>query len=34
LPLLRRENFTEAEIEQLTVRNPAAALAVRVRATA
>jgi|GEM_PF-5866655 len=32
LPLLRRENFTDSEIEQLTVRNPAA-LAVRVRAT-
>jgi predicted metal-dependent phosphotriesterase family hydrolase len=34
LPLLRRENFTETEIEQLTVHNPAAALAVRVRAGA
>ena len=32
LPLLRENGFSEAEIEQVTVRNPAEAFAVRVRA--
>lgn len=31
LPLLRENGFSEAEIDQVTVRNPAEALAVRVR---
>jgi predicted metal-dependent phosphotriesterase family hydrolase len=31
LPLLRENGFSEAEIDQVTVRNPAEAFAIRVR---
>lgn len=34
LPLLRENGFSEAEIDRVTVRNPAEALAIRVRAAA
>lgn len=34
LPLLRENRFSEAEIDRVTVRNPAEALAIRVRAAA